>query len=116
MTAEDDLLTRLGPQLYASWKWFVGATPAPHHERHAEVLLDVLSNRPVRVTEQEVAAGITFPKQVIVPREQVAPFITEGMHVEAQDTDEETRKADRDLISRILNGARKRDAAVDAST
>ncbi len=115
MTAEDDLLTRLGPQLYASWKWFIGATPTPHHERHAEVLLDVLAKRPVRVTEQELAAGITFPDQVIVPREQVAPFIGEGMHVEPLDTDEETRKADRDLISRILSGARKRDAALEGA-
>lgn len=113
MTAEDDLRARLGPQLYASWRWFVGATPTSHHERHAEVLLDVLRDRPVRVTAEEVSAGIAFPDQVIVPRDQVAPFIQEGMHIESIETDEETRKSDRELIDRIVKGARQRAAAID---
>ena len=40
MTAVDELSATLGPELFASWRWLVSGTPAAHHERHAEALLE----------------------------------------------------------------------------
>jgi hypothetical protein len=104
VSAIDELSAKLGPDRFASWKWFVSVAPAEHHERHAEALLDVLAGRPVRVTEQEVSVGIRFPSQVIVAADQLAPFLKKGMRIEALDIDDATRNANRTLIDKILEG------------
>lgn len=102
MTALDELAAKLGPKRFASWKWLVSGTPREHHERHAEVLLDILAERPVRVTAQEESLGIRFPNRQVVRPDQVAPFLPDRPQVDPSKVDEITRRADRKLIDDLL--------------
>jgi hypothetical protein len=107
MTAQDDLAAKLGPTRFSSWKWIVSGTPREHHERHAEVLLDVIADRPVRVTPLEVSLGIRFPNQQIVRPDEVAPFLPEHVIPALATTDEITRQSDRRLIDELLRSIRE---------
>jgi hypothetical protein len=106
MTALDDLAAKLGPERFASWKWLVSGCPRAHHERHAQVLLDVLANRPVRVTAQEEALGIHFPNRQLVSPDEVAPFLPANPRVDTSTVDDITRRSDRKLIDELLSSIR----------